>query len=380
MKKFRILPVLWLLCFLVLLSPAAGQSCLPAPSGLIHWYRGDVDGSDSAGTNSGTLQGGVTITNAGEVGGAFLFDGVSGGVDLGYVPDLDFAPDSSFSLEAWFNTFGPTSPAQDSQAIIMLNYNCTPTVQGLLIGNNPPNFGVGSFLVRDTNGLQGVANSPPVSSTGFHHLVGVREVSGGVKTLRVYLDGVLADTQPDPTTGALAGAPVTDWIGRRNVCGTDDVFNGMIDEVSIYNRALTTSEVQALFNASSAGKCHHGFKLDWFKIAGGGAGGVSGIRSLAGTVGQADASMRGSSGQFSLTGGFWALPIAIQTTAAPTLTILAAGPGQATISWMPNTPGFVLQETTDAAAISWADSPSGSSNPVTVPATLPAKFYRLSKP
>src|SRR5215831_4147199 len=132
MKKFRILSALWLLCFLVLLSPAAGQSCLPVPSGLIHWYRGDIDGSDAAGTNSGTLEGGVTITNAGEVGGgAFLFDGVSGGVNLGAVSDLDFAPDSSFSLEAWFNTFGPTSPAQDGQAIIMLNYNCTPTVQGL---------------------------------------------------------------------------------------------------------------------------------------------------------------------------------------------------------------------------------------------------------
>ena len=115
MKQLRILPALSLLCFIALLNPARGQSCLPAPSGLIHWYRGDVEGSDSAGTNSGTVQGGVTITNGGKVGGAFLFDGVSGGVNLGTVPDLDFAPDSSFSLEAWFNTFGPTSPAQDGR-------------------------------------------------------------------------------------------------------------------------------------------------------------------------------------------------------------------------------------------------------------------------
>jgi len=369
-----------LICFLGLAGAASGQSCLPAPPGLIHWYRGDIDGRDSAGTNSGTLEAGVTITNAGKVGGAFLFNGVSGGVSLGNVPDLDFAPDSSFSLEAWFNTFGPTPPAQDGQAILMLNYDCTPTVQALVIVNTPPDFGVLNFVVRDANNMQGLVLTPPVSSNAFHHVVGVREVVGSVKTLRIYLDGVLADTQPDPTTGALAITSAADWIGRRNVCGTDDVFNGLIDEVSIYNRALATSEVQALFNAGGAGKCRHGFKLDWFKVAGGGGGGGSGVRSLVGTIGQADAGTRGTNGQFSLVGGFWALPIPVQTVGAPALTIVPAAPGQAMISWTPNTPGFALQETTSLVPASWVNSPSGSANPVTVPATSPAKFYRLSKP
>ena len=87
-----------------------------------------------------------------------------------------------------------------------------------------------------------------------------------------------------------------------------------------------------------------------------------------------------SGGQYSLIGGFWTLPIAVPTTGAPTLTILSASPGQATISWSPNTPGFVLQETLSLSPANWVDSPSSATNPVTVPATLPKKFYRLFKP
>jgi len=64
----------------------------------------------------------------------------------------------------------------------------------------------------------------------------------------------------------------------------------------------------------------------------------------------------------------------------PMLTIVRGAPGQATISWAPNTVGFVLQERTNLNAGNWNNSPSGATNPVTVPATLPRKFYRLRQP
>ena len=87
-----------------------------------------------------------------------------------------------------------------------------------------------------------------------------------------------------------------------------------------------------------------------------------------------------TNGQYSVTGGFWALPTAVQVTGAPTLAIVRAAPGQATISWTPNTPGFVLQETAVRSPANWTNSPSGATNPITVPATLPTTFYRLFKP
>jgi len=63
-----------------------------------------------------------------------------------------------------------------------------------------------------------------------------------------------------------------------------------------------------------------------------------------------------------------------------TLTIVRAAPGLATISWSPTTPGFVLQESSFTSPANWTNSPSGATNPVVVPATLPVKFYRLHSP
>lgn len=123
------------------------------------------------------------------------------------------------------------------------------------------------------------------------------------------------------------------------------------------------------------------YSIDWHTIDGGGGTSTGGVYSVSGTIGQPDAGTTPmTNGQYSVTGGFWVLPTAVQVTNAPTLTIVPAGAGQATISWTPNTPGFVLQETWVLSPANWTNSPSGATNPVVVPATLPTKFYRLCKP
>ena len=122
------------------------------------------------------------------------------------------------------------------------------------------------------------------------------------------------------------------------------------------------------------------YSIDWFTIDGGGGTSTGGVYLVSGTIGQPDAGGPMTGGNFSLTGGFWALPTAVQETNAPTLTIVPATPGNATISWTPNTPGFVLQETLVLSPANWTNSPSGATNPVVVPATLPTKFYRVCKP
>jgi hypothetical protein len=43
-------------------------------------------------------------------------------------------------------------------------------------------------------------------------------------------------------------------------------------------------------------------------------------------------------------------------------------------------PGYVLQETLLLSPANWTNSVSGSTNPITVPANLPLKFFRLFKP
>jgi fibronectin-binding autotransporter adhesin len=65
---------------------------------------------------------------------------------------------------------------------------------------------------------------------------------------------------------------------------------------------------------------------------------------------------------------------------APTLHVTSATPGFATIWWTPPTPGFTLQSTDGLSPTNWVNSPSGSTNPITVPATVTMRFYRLFKP
>ena len=122
------------------------------------------------------------------------------------------------------------------------------------------------------------------------------------------------------------------------------------------------------------------YSIDWHTIDSGGGTSTGGVYSVSVTIGQPDAGGPMTNGQYSVTGGFWALPTLVQTPGAPTLHITNAAPGFATIWWTPPTPGFTLQFTDSLSPTNWVNAPSGTNNPATVPATLLTKFYRLLKP
>jgi hypothetical protein len=124
---------------------------------------------------------------------------------------------------------------------------------------------------------------------------------------------------------------------------------------------------------------HAQYSIDWFKVSGGGGASSNAQYCLIGAIGQADAGPLMTNGQFSVAGGFWVLPLALQVEGAPKLSIAPASAGFATISWTPNTAGFVLQETWNLSPSNWTNSPSGSTNPIIIPATATARFFRLHK-
>jgi hypothetical protein len=64
---------------------------------------------------------------------------------------------------------------------------------------------------------------------------------------------------------------------------------------------------------------------------------------------------------------------------APWLTIASEGGTNVVISWIPDDPGWVLQETSSLQS-NWVVSASGSTNPVAIPTTEAAMFYRLEQP
>lgn len=240
--------VLWFASALVL--PA--QSCISPPSGLVHWWRGEGDGFDTVALADGVLMGGVQFA-PGKVGTGFLISG--GGDDYIALPQnlfpVPFSGEGNtpFSFEVWFQT--------SSNGVILGQQDQAPFNSSL--GGNVPAIYVG------TNGLLYAemfwSAAPQLISPGtvndgqFHHVVVTYD--GTVEQL--YLDGVSIGSTPLTQEGyantyyyQLGTGYTGGWDGTT---GDWFPFAGVIDEPSIYNRALTGAEVAALFHAGSAGKC-----------------------------------------------------------------------------------------------------------------------------
>ena len=122
------------------------------------------------------------------------------------------------------------------------------------------------------------------------------------------------------------------------------------------------------------------YSIDWHKIAGGGGTSTNHQFILSGTIGQPDAGRTMTNSQFTVTGAFWAWPTLVQTPGAPTLYITNAAPGFVTLWWTPVAAGFHLLVSDTLTPPTWVDVPGGTNNLTTVPATSPARFYRLVSP
>jgi hypothetical protein len=84
------------------------------------------------------------------------------------------------------------------------------------------------------------------------------------------------------------------------------------------------------------------YSIDWYKIAGGGGTSTGSVYAVSGTIGQHDAGGPMTGGNYSLTGGFWALISVVQTAGAPTLFIRYAG-NTVTVYWQ-DVSGWNLQQ------------------------------------
>src|SRR4029077_14876423 len=73
-------------------------------------------------------------------------------------------------------------------------------------------------------------------------------------TLKLYVDGnEEASTTTGPRTIVYSNHDL--GIGKHSTAARG--FDGLIDEVEVFSRALSATEVQSLYNASSAGKCNN---------------------------------------------------------------------------------------------------------------------------
>ena len=248
----RAVLAVWCLCGAML--GVSGQqieaACLPQPAGLIGWWQGEAGAGDARGLFPGSLQGGVTFV-PGKVGQAFQFNGTNTWVE---VPDAsELSPHTGASgeltLEAW--VYLPRLPKWDA-----------PTGQAnraIAIKGSPGNWEYGFYVTTNLipvfgtwqangSGYSSAFPTNAISTNEWHHLVGVLRKG---QFARIYVDGVLGG-ESTSFSGDTSNGTSPLYIGRR---GDGQWLDGLVDEVSVYGRALGSLEVSALYGAGTDGKC-----------------------------------------------------------------------------------------------------------------------------
>ena len=133
-------------------------------------------------------------------------------------------------------------------------------------------------------------------------------------------------------------------------------------------------QILAIASAAIALVAMAQYSIDWSTIDGGGGIMFGGDYAIRGTIGQTDAGSA-AGGDYVVHGGFW-VPVAVQVDGAPWLEIMTEGGTNVVVSWTPDVSGWILQESSNLQS-NWVNSASGSLNPVAIPATEAAMFYRL---
>jgi hypothetical protein len=194
--------------------------------GLVALWPGEDNANDIVGTNNGTLVNGVSFAT-GEVGQAFSFDGTSY-VSIPDAPSLDTFV-SSITIEAW---------------IKVNQFTSWPGWDGIVTKGNSSwrlaREGLSSVIGFSTTGLSNgdLAGNKNINDGQWHHVAAVYDGTNKY----IYVDGVLDASAP--ATGTIAQNSYPVCIGE-NAEAPGHLWNGLIDEASIYNRVLTASEIQA---------------------------------------------------------------------------------------------------------------------------------------
>jgi hypothetical protein len=230
LKRFAVDAFSVVLFASVLVSPSLAQS-----SGLVAAYSFDEGTGaavlDQSGNNlTGTIVG-ATWTTAGRYGNALSFNGASY-VDLGNPVALRLT--GSMTLEAWIKATG--TPSNDG--LIVAKSSGTGWQLKTSPDTGPHTFGV-KVSASSTSGTQRYSTTVRALNT-WYHIAGVYDAAAG--TLSTYVNGVLDNgTLRGTVPTSQVDQSVNANIGRRTG-GLN--FIGLIDEVRIYNRALSQAEIQ----------------------------------------------------------------------------------------------------------------------------------------
>ena len=210
-------------------------------NGLVHLWSLDADSVDSVGTFDGTDTFVGYSSSYGNVSGGGLFNGSSSKIHVN-TPfwSMFGSTTASRSYSAWVkfdNTAG-------SGSIFRSGRDGEAGLQSQATGSNHYFY----FLMKTSTGYkQYYSYTGGVTRNAWHHCVFTLDMVS--KEGIMYVDGVesMHPSYPKAFTGVFALAAVDTYIGS-NFFGTGEYHKGNIDEVGLWDRVLTPSEVAGLYN------------------------------------------------------------------------------------------------------------------------------------
>jgi hypothetical protein len=220
--------------------PTVENLTINPPAGLLSWWPGENTAWDVAGPAGGSMKnaatGGQAAYAPGKVGMAFSLDGVNDRIDAVDAPGLDLPGD--FTIEAWIRHRGVSG----ERAIISKRDPDNLNVSYTLFLRN----GTLRFASRVGGGSFSDSGGPAIPANQWVHVA----VTATGTQLRFYKDGIFAG-------GATHTTNRPDTTGVLTIGGTTSSFSGEIDELSLYSRALTDAEIDAIFWVGPGGKDRH---------------------------------------------------------------------------------------------------------------------------
>ena len=231
-----------LIAFLSLLQvhPASVQAainCATPPDGLVGWWPAEDHTYDIIGKRFGVLNGDATYA-AGQVGRAFSFGGTGGRARVLESTANDLSRLPRWTIEAWVR---PTSFGNATYPTIYSEGNRIVT-----LGINNGTGRLESWVNNDSS--RRLFSTNALALNDWNHVALVYE--GGRRLL--YLNGVLDGSTNTPAiTDDSSGAS----IGQSTANDAATVFQGAVDELSLYNTNLTAAQIATIHTAGPAGKC-----------------------------------------------------------------------------------------------------------------------------
>ena len=209
-------------------------------NGLVGWWPFNGNANDESGNgNNGTVNGAtLTSDRNGNVNKAYSFDGVDDFIEIQSNSNLQLT--NNYTLCGWFN------------ADVFFNTNVSDRSIISKVQSSGWNGGYEVIIGGNTNDIAHVGNVAGnnfvLGSTGYS--IGVWYmflVTYDGNTMKLYMNGILVNSTT--INGNLQTSNLPLLFGKRD--GNIQYFDGKLDDIGIWNRALTQQEITALYNSCS---------------------------------------------------------------------------------------------------------------------------------